>query len=821
MKRFFKLSSIMTLALGLVFWGCSDDTQVPLDKGPGKDQKVTADAGTDVGGKKDIGGKKDGAVEAGPDITPPEASMPEASTPDSAVVDLAPPDTSIPDAPVTDSLVCSSNALCKCPKQLTLTPGKATTVTGTTKGATNQFAKTIKCGTSFDFDGHQLYYKATFLKGVTYKVELTPTSSWDPALYMFTDTTCDKTKINTQCAKYVSDKSTSGKAEFLFVTPTVNTDFIIAVDTYSATQTGTFSLTISEFKAAVNSTCIKAKPVTLTAGKATVKGDTTGVANEYGSTVKCGKSSAFAGPQVYYKITMTAGQTLKLKLSPSFTSYMYVFPFTACGASGSIDLACGSKGQTGDVYGSVSSGSSGTMMFKATTGGDYVIAVDSTSTSYSGSFTLDIEDFKPAAHSSCSGALPITLTGGKATGSGDTSKGINEYGSNIKCGGSSAFIGPQLYYKVTLKAGSSYLLSITPTFYAYMYIFPAAACGTAANIETGCTGHKIGSISSGSTGSLIFKPTKAGDYIVAVDSTSVSSSYQGKFDLAVQEMTAPANDTCKTASPLTFPTGLDKITEMSYTLGATNKVSLTSSDCTKNKTDGPDVFYSMTMVKGTTYTLTLDGKAVGSGSFNESLYVFTDCTKVASTCGKNMGADTYSSSSEKVTITPTATGTFYIGVDGRAATDKGTFTLTITKKILPKNNTCAGAIALPAFVSGVAQVTGDTTLATNSVSLTSSSCVKWTTAGPDLFYSVQLTAGKSYTFDLQPSSTYDSQLYVFASCANPQNTCVGGHDNTTKGGAEKVTYKAKQTGTAYIGVDSYWSTSADGKGTFTLKVTEK
>ena len=86
----------------------------------------------------------------------------------------------------------------------------------------------------------------------------------------------------------------------------------------------------------------------------------------------------------------------------------------------------------------------------------------------------------PPAHEACSKAKVLTFTAGKVSETGDTSKASNEFGSGITCGGTSPYVGPQLYYRIKLTAGKLYSVKLTPgtTFDPTLYALP---------ISSGCT----------------------------------------------------------------------------------------------------------------------------------------------------------------------------------------------------------------------------------------------------------------------------------------------------------------------------------------------
>ena len=498
--------------------------------------------------------------------------------------------------------------VCNKPLPLTLSGGKVTT-SGDTIKATNtvKFSSSSGC-TATTGAGPEVFYSVNLTAGTSYKLELTPSSSYNPAVYVFTS-----------CASPLgsclggANGASNGSAEKLFFTAKTSGPHIIAVDgAYSSSSgSGTFSLSLSEFKVPANTICSKAQALKLVSGKATVSGDTAGAIDEY-NTVKCG-GSALKGPQLYYSVQMKANQAYKLELNPTFYSYLYVFPAGACSSAASIDAACGSKGKTGDKYGTIYSGSPKSIMFTPSTAGPHVIAVDSTSSTsstYSGKFTLDVSEFATAANSTCAKAQVLKLVSGKASVKGDTTGAKDEY-STLKCGTSSTLLGSQVYYKVTLVGGKSYAITLKPTFSSYLYYFSATACGNATSIGTACgskgsTGD-YSSVSANGTGTLIAKPATTTTYVIAVD--AYSSSYYGSFALDVGEFNAPAHDSCKTAKKITLVSGKATVKELK--IGATNKLS----KCGTMSLPATDLWYRFTPIVGKTYKITFKPVGTNGGRF--------------------------------------------------------------------------------------------------------------------------------------------------------------------------------------------------------------
>jgi hypothetical protein len=169
------------------------------------------------------------------------------SAPDAAIPDLPPADTAqdtasdtkIPDAP----LGPANNATCGSPKGIQLSTSPVT-LSGSTKGAANEFGDAINCGTGLTFDAPQRYFRAALQAGTTYTVSLESTG-WDAALYIFWDTSCSVSTINKQCASYISDTSSGSGIETLTVKPSAAADFVFVVDSFDPASSGPFSLTLS------------------------------------------------------------------------------------------------------------------------------------------------------------------------------------------------------------------------------------------------------------------------------------------------------------------------------------------------------------------------------------------------------------------------------------------------------------------------------------------------------------------------------------------------------------------------------------------------
>jgi hypothetical protein len=144
---------------------------------------------------------------------------------------------------------------------------------------------------------------------------------------------------------------------------------------------------------------------------------------------------------------------------------------------------------------------------------------------------------------------------------------------------------------------------------------------------------------------------------------------------------------------------------------------------------------------------------------------------------------------------------------------------------IPANDTCATGIALTA----AAPVTGTSAGAVGdyNAGLEGATCTGFSQAGPDVVYTVALTAGQNITIGMTTTSTtYDGSIALVgpgapAVCnADPITTCVVGADAGLDGAPETITgFAVPTTGTYYLIVDSFYSAGPSSAGAFTVTLT--
>ena len=704
-----------------------------------------------------------------------------------------------------------ANDTCATATTLTLSNYKAS-VKGNNLLATNTINLPTTGCTKYDTEGADVFYKLALTAGKTYRFKVTPDSSFssfNPALYLLSS--CS----STACLKG-ADTSSYTSAETFTYTPTTTGDHTIVVDTREASTssyaTGKFTLDVQEVVVPANDTCAKASALTFTSGKATGTGDTTDATATLDLTSSGCTSKDTEGQDLFYSVTLKANQAYKVTVTPASGYDVAAYMLSSCSAT-----ACVKGADSG------SSSSAESFTYTPTTAGTYTIGVDSsyaaTSSYGTGTFTINVEEFTPAAGDTCSKAIAMTWASGKATASGDTTNATNTqtFASSTGCTDTTGK-GNDLFYKVAVTSGKKYQVKVTPTDSTYdvaAYVFG----GCAKPLAT-CLGG-ADNTSSGSVEKIMFTATSTGNVIIGVD--SYSTTKYGKFTIEVSEAVAPANDTCAKASALTFTSG--KASTTGDTSLATNTVQVASStgSCTSQAVKGSDLWYSFTAVKGKYYTITATPST--SPSYNVAFMVLPACATTGAACIK--GADAgYSGTAESASFTATTAGTHYIVITSQYTPlqysyANGTFTLAVeegTAPVKPSNDLCANAEALT-FTSGTATATGDTTLASHEVNMSGATCGTssvYSSPGNDVFYKATLTAGQAYTVTLTPAATYDSSVYVFTDCSKVTTSCLGFHDPFGSGYVGTVKFTPTTTGVYYFGVDSY-SSSEKGKFTITVK----
>ena len=302
-----------------------------------------------------------------------------------------------------------------------------------------------------------------------------------------------------------------------------------------------------------NTACEHALLVPLVHGKAEVAGDTSLSQNEYGSAINCGFDSAsarvgpMAGPQLYYRFRLVAGQGYRFVLQPTSLMPFALYLFRGCGPA-QINADCGSEGVSGAAVYPKMLVPGATLVFTPSTSGEHILAVDSINPIAGGPFSLVVTAFTPPDNATCAAARTLTLKNGKATAFGDTTGASNEFEGLVHCGIEGAGpVGGQVYYRALLVHGKSYKFRVT----SYggplgFYLFGDSCAPDQIDLDCGSEG-KTGLVAgpdpldspvpvpfASSTSTAVFTPAATGPRRLAVE--AIIPGTCGPFKLEVDAL---------------------------------------------------------------------------------------------------------------------------------------------------------------------------------------------------------------------------------------------------------------------------------------------
>ena len=696
---------------------------------------------------------------------------------------------------------------------------------------------TVGCGSSYTlYDGPQAYFRFQGKKGQAYKIKATSASGDTSSgfyLYLFGGT-CSAAAINADCGSKgaTGDLNTlslgsTPERSLIFLAP-ADGPYTIALDSQDDRARGGVEVSVEPFDPLPNSTCAKAEAIMFSGGKASIAGDTLGLPNEYGSSIACGLSySTFAGPQAYYELNVETGKFYTLKFKPTFSSYLYLFPKSACGSAAAINTACAGSSE-GALFGAVTSGSQGTFMFKPSKPGPYLLAVDSTVSTSVGSFALELEEGVAPTNDLCDAPQPLVFTQGEAVVNGTTVAAANENGSSIKCGATTALSGPQLYYSFSAAAGKGYSIELRPSGASrYFYVFAQGSCGSVAGINTDCgsngrDGLASGLISAGGSVSRHFRPRTPGTYLIAID--SAASTTAGGFELRVTEHDPPQNGSCTDAEAIVLDGGQPSTVAGSTAFGADEyRISCGA----PSFFDGPQAYYSFEAQAGSSYWIELTTKFSGA-----RLYLFAgacDAAGIEAACSGSAGDGGMVgplSGRASFYFTPKSAGRYTLVVDSTLsarADEYGDFVLTLQQIGKAKNGSCAAAEQLT-LSSGRVRVNGFTVGMADEFPGEIKCGGSGAQEAGQAYYQVALKAGVEYT--LRAETDFAASIYLFAdqgcNAAAINSGCValGGLLDTRVGQTASKTFTPAAAGTYYIVVDGRLKTQHEGRFEFELSAYE-
>ncbi len=714
---------------------------------------------------------------------------------------------------VSDLGTVTTGDYCTKPLPLTWSAGKAT-ATGTTKTGFNAYFNLSSYGcTYYDTEGVDVFYRAAVTKGKVYKVKVTPGSGWYASVYALSS-------CSTKSCIGGSDYGTSsgGPSEFTFTAATTG-NVILGVDSrYASTSSlgkGTYTLEISEVTPSKGEFCNSPTALTFSGGVVSVSGDTTAATNDMVMGYNSCVGDDTIGPDQFYSFQATKGKGYIVETTgTSFDSAIYVL--TSCSINSCVAGA--------DASSSSSTGEK--LAFVAKTSGTYIVGVDSDYKNDKGTYTLKITEYTPPTNDICSGAKAITMTAGKGTITGDTTKATPSVNlPYASCVGDDTE-GPDLFYSFMATAGKSYKITATPASTYNVNLYAFTTCGS--ENSTCIKGADLGY--NGVKESIKFTAKTSGKVYIGVDSDNkTSTNKSGTFTLDVEQYTAPVNEKCSGAQLVTLTGG--KVTVS----GDTDKASdeFTTLQCktigstsTTSNLDGNQLYYKWATVKDQWYKLVLSPK-----DNSQYLYVFSNpaCTQSAistdcQSAGKDGGAIGSVGTTYKraMYFKAKSTGFAYFAVDSLST--GGKFTVDLEEITPPDNSTCAKAKAIT-LTNDKAKVRSDVGPLLTPDEYSTLKCYSSVLFdGPQVYFSVGLTAGKNYLMSLDADSASGLYGYVFTDvcgatkiqtdCGSSGSTGAVTSSSTGTSGTTMM-FKPTTSGTYKIGVDS---TAPSSFGGFTLDI---
>ncbi len=369
-------------------------------------------------------------------------------------------------------------------------------------------------------------------------------------------------------------------------------------------------------------------------------------------------------------------------------------------------------------------------------------------------------------------AAPVVLTA-STTVNGSTTTAGNDVGGPLSavCRGD-LLPGRDVVFSFTPATTGTYNVNTVGSGFTPR-VYVSSTCGT---------GSTCSASDPGFASSFNFRGTAGTPVFVNVD--ALTSTGAGNFTVAVAPVTAPANDTCATATPLALGTP-----QTGSFVGAVNDVRPVSS-CGNGRNTG-DVVYSFTpSVTGT--------------------YVFRETTGsdvvmwVSAACDGTCTA--FVDDPEQLVLTLTAgTPYFFILQPYSSAT---TFTVSVDFSAPPANDTCATATVL---FEGVA-ASGSTLAATNDEpGPLPAVCGGQSIPGRDVVFS--FTPAATGNFNLATTGTnYTPRVYVNSTCGTVASCTAA----TPVSGSGNFNFRGSAGTPVFVNVDGITASSG---GDFSLTVT--
>jgi hypothetical protein len=595
--------------------------------------------------------------------------------------------------------------------------------------------------------------------------------------------------------------------------------FVVAVDSANGTA-GSFQLEVTRAPLVPNDGCAGLQALVFQGPVATAVGDTSFAVNDSAAdaTPSCSTSARTSGQDVVFSYTLTQARDVTVSVTPTGPSPTYwpvVSVRNGCGnGAANAELACVSPNASLQARATLVNQPPGT----------YTVWVDSAAAT-AGPFQLEVVTAPPTpppSNDSCATALALPFTGNVAAASGSTLQAANDnapFDVSPTCSSTARQNGRDVVFSFSLTAPQDVAIDVTPTagslLRPVLYVRRASCTSQLLADELVCL-ERVGPART------VLTNLPAGPYFVFVDGAGGSS---GAFTLAITRSaptTAPANDECTGALPLTFVGDVAQVS--GTTFGATNS-NVASDNAPACGADfiarrwGRDLAYVYTLTEARDVEVRV---APAPGSLHAPVvYVRAPGQCASGFSGSELGCGAPAlGGAAFVSLPNQAPGTYPLLVDSDSY-ETGAFTLEVRRSsptLPPPNDTCAS----PQAVTLGAAVMGSTVGAANDFALGSSpaypiACGRAFNDGRDVaFVFTPVTTG-TFTATVTPAGVFDpSLLQLSGSCSAAQ--CVRGADVAGPGAAEAITFSGNAGQPVYFVVDSASGAAPFGAGAFTFRV---
>lgn len=265
-------------------------------------------------------------------------------------------------------------------------------------------------------------------------------------------------------------------------------------------------------------------------------------------------------------------------------------------------------------------------------------------------------------------------------------------------------------------------------------------------------------------------------------------SARGLFELGLELLPAPPNDTCATALDFTAQLPVDgtKVTLSGDSRAATHSVQWSGSGCDAGAPTAPDVFYAFTAPVAGQVLVSLD-----TPTWNGVLYALSDDCATQQVCADEP---------EELLLDVAAGERLRIAVDGYTSAQDGAFSLSASYAVPPPNDRCGDEPPVALALDGTPTLlSGTTRFATDDAS--SLGCIQSGIGHREVFYALQAPAAGELFLNASASG-FSPVLYVLDDCAGGQElACRSGTGQT------RVTVDAGQV--VHVALDASAATSGN------------